>query len=146
MRLFSGPNPVFLKRTGFGPTPCQIKMLDVFYCQPPVVGFDVISELIVDPQDLSTFEVLYEMPPVMGFQVDSDNNDDAEVAFYASSQSDNTSIVGFEAEEEPEEQDLPAIQSFEVFYCHPSVVGFEVETEEYFSAIVALIVQENGDE
>jgi hypothetical protein len=141
MRLFSGPNPVFLKKTGFGPQPSQISIFDVCYTQPPVVGFDVISPVEIDNQDLSLFEVYYEPQTVVGFQA-YHNKDDAEVAFYASMEANDLTIVGFGAEEEEEIDDSPQIQSFEVFYCHSYVVGFEVETETQFSDIVAFGVKD----
>lgn len=54
MKIFGGPNPVFLGDAGvgqnFGQIAPQIKSFDVFYCQPPVIGFQVIGS-DTDPND-----------------------------------------------------------------------------------------------
>lgn len=54
MTIIGGPNPIFLGQAGlgknFGQIAPQLKTFDVFYCQPPVVGFHVVpDEPIEDP-------------------------------------------------------------------------------------------------
>jgi hypothetical protein len=121
--------PIFLGQGAGGALGAQLCYFDVFYTEPPIVGFHVSCDAALTQQ-------------ILGFTVDTDCVEPEAVAgFCVSDNTPDNGIIGFTADVPPcEETDTVA-----GFYAceqqeSEAVVGFDAQRSEYYGGVVGFIL------
>lgn len=124
--------PIFLSSTLPGSVGSQLRMFDVFYTKPPVVGWHVMGSD-------------QEVCEVVGFSVQGEPPLAGGVGFTVSGPSPQQGVMGFCVEgEEPYSGSVGfTVESEE--HVPEGVVGFSSEEEENYNATVGFIVGDTDD-